>query len=128
MGYQRWARKFGLTVEVLQRSLGERGYSRLPPNTYPHPLRSTYKTMLERCYNPTIKTYIYYGARGIRVCARWFFSFDAFVADMGERPEGMTLDRIDNNGDYSPENCKWSTAKEQLKNRRTKYEVIMDLL
>jgi len=127
MGYYRWAKKFDLNMWNVQ-AAWERGYTRLPPNTHPHPLRKTYEAMLERCYSFTNKTYIYYGARGIRVCGRWFYSFDNFVADMVERPQGMSLDRIDNNGNYSPENCKWSTVKEQLKNRRTKYEVIMDLL
>jgi hypothetical protein len=64
-----------------------------------------------RCYNPKNNIYKYYGARGIQVCDRWK-DFRNFYADMGERPKGLQLDRIDNNKHYSPDNCRWVTAKE----------------
>lgn len=75
-------------------------------------------SMLSRCTNPNAHAYENYGGRGIRVCSRWRDSFENFLADMGERPAGMTLDRKDNDLNYTPENCVWSVPKYQSRNKR----------
>lgn len=82
----------------------------------------TYIAWLEarkRCFNPKNKRYPYYGARGITMCQRWAESFDAFLADMGKRPDSaLSLDRINNEGNYEPGNCRWATKLTQARNTR----------
>ena len=78
---------------------------------------ATWEAMNQRVNNPNSTHYSYYGGRGVSVCDRWS-SFEAFYCDMGERPEGMSLDRIDANGDYTPENCRWVSHTAQMENRR----------
>ena len=81
---------------------------------------TTYKSwtsMKQRCNNENAPDYHRYGGRGIKVCDEWL-DFVNFYNDMGDRPKDFTLDRVDNDGDYTPDNCKWSSSKEQTRNRR----------
>lgn len=82
-----------------------------------HGLYGLWSHMMKRCYDPKARNFDNYGARGIRVCDRWH-CFQSFKADMSPRPEGMTLDRKNNNGNYEPDNCQWATRAQQLRNQR----------
>jgi hypothetical protein len=87
-----------------------------------HPMSPTYqswKAMKARCTQPRNASWQYYGDRGITFCDRWQ-SFENFLADMGERPEGTTLDRIDPDGKYEPDNCRWATPSTQSDNRKAR--------
>lgn len=77
-----------------------------------------WKAMIQRCHNPNSSAYRYYGARGITVCDRWRNSFTDFLSDMGEKPEAMSLDRADNDGPYSHDNCRWVSTQMQARNKR----------
>lgn len=82
------------------------------------PTAMSWRNMNYRCYSPKAKNYDIYGGRGITVCDRWRYSFENFVLDMGERPIGRTLDRIDSDGNYEPSNCRWSDPRTQALNKR----------
>lgn len=92
-----------------------------------HRLYSTWKSMKSRCNNPNTKTYHRYGGRGIKVCLEWENDFEQFVRDMySTYEEGLTLDRIDNDSDYSPRNCRWATREQQANNKSTNIIVTYD--
>ena len=85
----------------------------------------SWQHMKERCLNPDADEFHNYGARGIKICARWS-EFAAFYADMGNCPPGMKIERIDNNGSYEPGNCRWATQAEQARNTRVNQWVILN--
>jgi len=82
-------------------------------------------TMVSRCTNPNTQNYKYYGGRGIAVCERWLGEdgFNNFLADIGEKPKGLSLERENNNGNYEPGNCKWATKEEQANNQRSNVKI-----
>lgn len=112
----------------------------LPEFTFPnnkhglgkHPAYACWRTMLKRCYDPNWFAYRYYGARGVGVCARWRVGENGqhplacFIADMGERPRGHSLDRKDSNKDYSPDNCRWANQREQCNNTRSNRRITFE--
>lgn len=90
-----------------------------------HPLYVVWIGMMGRCNNPKRDNYKHYGGRGITVCERWHV-FENFVADIGDRPAGATLERIDNDGNYEPGNCRWATRREQGRNTRRNRMLTVD--
>jgi hypothetical protein len=82
--------------------------------------------MIGRCTNPKNARYADYGARGIKICDRWLNNFENFLADMGEPPAGLTIDRLENDGNYEPGNCAWRTPAEQARNRRNSIKLTFD--
>lgn len=120
----------------VKRRLG-RPYCRACRNKYQHEWRARlgiraseyniWTTMKTRCLCPTNKGFPSYGGRGIKICDRWRDSFENFYADMGKRPSKKhSIERINNDGDYEPENCRWATQKEQCNNQRTNRRIVVN--
>ena len=98
--------------------MGKANWQRLIGNAFGR-LTEVWQAMIQRCINPKNKSYSSYGGRDIAVCDRWRNSFEAFRGDMGECPPGHSLDRIDNDGNYDPDNCRWATPPIQNRNQRS---------
>lgn len=90
------------------------------------PTYKSWASMKDRCTNPRNRNFYRYGGRGINICEKWLGGFEAFLDDMGERPAGSSIDRIDNNGSYEPGNCRWATHKQQQNNRRDTVLIELD--
>lgn len=98
--------------------VAEKNRAKAPHGLTRSPTHKSYWAMISRCEQPGNASFARYGGAGVKVCARWRESFTAFVEDVGLRPAGTTLDRIENTKGYEPGNCRWATPKEQARNRR----------
>ena len=112
----------GETTSCGCRKIAALNESRYVHNQFGTPEYWVWAKMLSRCRNPKDKAWPNYGGRGIVVCERWL-NFENFWADMGQRPAGMSLDRIDNNGHYEPGNCRWADDVTQRRNKRSSLHV-----
>ena len=111
-----FARSVGISPDTARNHM-RRGVCTLRASYQSHYLYSTWRCMISRCKNVGHVAYKYYGGKGIRVCEQWCHDFYTFVNDMGDKPAGTSLDRIDYTQNYTPENCKWSTFRDQSNNK-----------
>lgn len=109
-----------LQKERIVSALTKHGHTCLTGTTSTY---NIWRSMNQRCYNKNSRPYKDYGGRGISVCERWRDGFVNFLSDMGERPDNMQLDRIDNDGNYEPGNCRWVTQKENNQNKRSNHHI-----
>lgn len=107
-----------LVIEGAKKRFLKHGHKRGKRNGGYTATYTAYSHMMYRCYNSNDKYFYNYGGRGISVCERWKNNFNNFLTDMGEKPENTELDRIDNNGNYEPGNCRWTTKTQNLRNTR----------
>lgn len=110
---------------IHKKQLTDRNIANLKHGYFGTPTYDSWSNMIDRCCNPKSLNFKTYGAKGIEICKKWRYSFEEFLKDMGERPEGFSLDRIDVMGNYEPENCRWADSKTQANNRSNNRKITL---